>query len=567
MSLDFARKTKLSTAIPIMLLAGIMPVVGTCRPCLAKQTQQQQKPTPISEKPTLDLVEKLSQQPELLCTQYLQYILGRPAKRHFVDQTTTVFHWVTAEGGIGTQDCELWETRDANHRLTRSIFKVNLPHSQTSITDIEKKLSGDANTLSTRYPMPPGYPSNVPPGFSPGAANTSYPGSAAPSATAPGAPGSPLASNAASGFGAPGVSGMPLASGVNGPSSAAGISGIAGFPNSPSDSPSSAPSASPSGGPWPTAIGASNGSPTASMPPYSGQPVGNLGSIVNQFPQKIVPRMAAKHLFDQQCRPSLQFSFVPYTNVFYTQAPNTFHVHHCEVVYNGPPLPPPSQNDIALVAQEMRLRALTHHAKDSHNLAVPMLTDHLIDNPGDAEAHYALGLSYQKSSNLNAAISEYQLALRYSNGDQNVSSKATASLQQLQVLPSPNDQLQYHTLRFKQDGQGLTEGDVIATQDRQTFLANGKPPFYSTNAPPLSSAANGTGYGAQATGGVSYGNPSLAYRPASMPPSAPVSTLPPVNQQQPTSFYDRMTYGNNLFPATAPNLPGSSYNPDLEPGF
>lgn len=253
--------------------------------------------------------------------------------------------------------------------------------------------------------------------------------------------------------------------------------------------------------------------------------------------------MAAKHLFDQQCRPSLQFSFVPYTNVFYTQAPNTFHVHHAEVVYNGPPLPPPSQNDVALVAQEMRLRALTHHAKDSHNLAVPMLSDHLIDNPGDAEAHYALGLSYQKSSNLNAAISEYQLALRYSNGDQNVANKALQSLQQLQVLPSPNDQIQYHTLRFKQDGQGLTEGDVIASQDRQSLLASSKPAFYSTNTPPIATRIGGNEYSPSNSGSGPY------------------------NGVRPASFYDRMTYGNNLFPAMAPNLPGSSYNPNLEPGF
>ncbi|HEY9756218.1 MAG TPA: hypothetical protein V6C97_13715 [Oculatellaceae cyanobacterium] len=526
MSRHFARKTQLTTALSILLLASITPAAQTCQPCMAKQPKQS-KPAPVSEKPTLDLVEKLSQQPELLCTQYLQYILGRPAKRHLIDQTTTVYHWVANEGGIGTQDCELWETRDANHRLTRSIFKVNLPHSQTSITDIEKRLTGDADTLSTKYPMPPNYASSdagnsASPASSAGPANSSNP--------------SYLSTNV--------PNGAPAGAPSNVPSSIlGGTASSAATPIATPTAPPSVPNISGMTGAGIPPMTLQSATPGGSTAPTSPAMTGNLGSIANQFPQKIVPRMAAKHLFDQQCRPSLQFSFVPYTNVFYTQAPNTFHVHHAEVVYNGPPLPPPSQNDVAIVAQEMRLRALTHHAKDSHNLAVPMLSDHLIDNPGDAEAHYALGLSYQKSSNLNAAISEYQLALRYSNGDQNVANKALQSLQQLQVLPSPNDQIQYHTLRFKQDGQGLMEGDVIASQDRQSLLASGKPAFYSTNTPPIATSTSGTGYSAANPGNGPY------------------------NGVRPTSFYDRMTYGNNLFPAMAPNLPGSSYNPSLEPGF
>ena len=251
------------------------------------------------------------------------------------------------------------------------------------------------------------------------------------------------------------------------------------------------------------------------------------------------------------------------------QAPNTFHVHHAEIVYAGPPLPPPNQADIADVANGMRTRALAHHAKDSHNLAIPMLSDHLIDNPADAEAHYALGLSYQKSSNLNAAIGEYQLALRYSNGDETVTNKAVQSLQQLHVLPSPDDKFDYHTLRFKQNGQGLTEGDVIATQDRQSLVAN-RTPIYTTNAPMY--AAPAPSYANYQGSAPRYGNSAPAYASAApYPQSGPrgVSYTPynaPYNApgvspaNQPRSFYDSMNYGNNLFPATATN-------PNLEPGF
>jgi tetratricopeptide (TPR) repeat protein len=119
----------------------------------------------------------------------------------------------------------------------------------------------------------------------------------------------------------------------------------------------------------------------------------------------------------------------------------------------------------------MRTRALAHHSKDLHDLAVPMLNDHLSDNPADAEAHYYLGLSYQKMGNLNNAIREYQTALRYSWDNPDIAQKAAQSLQELHVLPSPDDKFAFHELKFKANGQGLVEGDVNSTVDRETMLA------------------------------------------------------------------------------------------------
>jgi hypothetical protein len=268
----------------------------------------------------------------------------------------------------------------------------------------------------------------------------------------------------------------------------------------------------------------------------------------------------------------------------------------------------------------MRTRAFAHNAADKHNLSVPMLNDHLTANPSDAEAHYALGVSYQKASQLNDAIAEYQLALRYSNGNSVVANNAVQSLQQLHVLQSPDDRIDFHTLKFKQNGQGLTEGDVIATQDRQSLLGNrspygispinsvynpgmsGSPGYgmngaastasYQPNAPvmaapsfsnnsqlvglkappagslnaPTSPAASGlrppissTSSGS-ASQGVRY-TPynSTTYTPGNSGASTAASAANSFSGGQP-SFYDSMQYGSNLFPATAPSL-------NLEPGF
>ena len=179
-----------------------------------------------------------------------------------------------------------------------------------------------------------------------------------------------------------------------------------------------------------------------------------------------------------------------YQGLLHTAA-NTFHVHRAQIDYAGPPLPPPSQQDIAEVATGMRTRALAHQANDKNHLAVPLLNDHLMENPSDAQAHFALGRSYQKSSHLNEAIAEYQLALRYSNGDNVVANNAVQSLQLLHVMPSPDDRMDFHTLKFKQNGQGLTEGDVIASQDRQSLLAN-QAPVYNSN-PSATNGAYGSG--------------------------------------------------------------------------
>jgi tetratricopeptide (TPR) repeat protein len=535
---DFKRDVPLKSALSLLVLTNM--VFTTIQPCVARQHPQR---VVISEKPSLDLIEKLGHQPELITPEYLYYVLGRPAKRNVADGSNTTYHWLTNEGGIGTQDCELTQTLDANKRIVRASFKMNLPRSTVTLVDIEKKISDDRNAAAA----------------------------------------------AQSGQG-PGQWQAPTQSGQPGGSSATGSQ----FPGA-----NSSQFPAPTNSQFPAATANNQSGNSSALPPEIG-----------------------RKLFDQECRPSLQYSFVPHTTVLYTQAANTFHVHRAQIDYVGPPLPPPSQQDLAEVATGMRTRAFAHNAADKHGLAVPMLNDHLTANPSDAEAHYALGVSYQKASQLNDAIAEYQLALRYSNGNSVVANNAVQSLQQLHVLQSPDDRIDFHTLKFKQNGQGLTEGDVIATQDRQSLLGNRSP--YGTS--PINSVYNpgmsgSPGYGmngaasttspasyqpnAPAIAAPSFSNNSqlvgLKAPPAGSlnAPTSPTATglRPPISSTssgsasqrvrytpynsttntpgnsgastqasaansfsgQP-SFYDSMQYGSNLFPATAPSL-------NLEPGF
>jgi hypothetical protein len=475
---DFRRNLPLKSALSLLVLTNI--VSTSVQPCSAYKRQHPVRVI-ISEKPTLDLIEKLGHQPELITPEYLQYVLGRPAKRNVADGSNTTYHWVTNAGGIGTEDCELTQTLDPNKRIIKSFFKINIPRSTVTLVDIEKKINDDrANNAN-------------------------------------------------------GSAGLGTGTGVG--------TGLA----------ATAP-----------------GQTSSSMPPSATATTGPSGqSYIPNGPSSAIPPELGRKLYDQQCRPSLQYKFVPYTTVLYTQSQNTFHVHLAQITYVGPPLPPPSQQDIAAVATDMRNRALAQNAADKHHLAVPMLNDHLVGNPSDAEAHYALGVSYQKASQLNDAIAEYQLALRYSNGDSVVANNAIQSLQNLHVLQSPNDRIDFHTLKFKQDGQGLTEGDVIATQDRQSLIANQAP--YPTNTPPINSV-----YNPGLSGSPGYGLNNAS--PAGLPPYVPAGSMSsfPTNasygsgnysyygRSNPTNTYtSNGSYPSNSYPTGS--YPSNSYNPNSYP--
>lgn len=110
----------------------------------ARSNNQPPPPPKVDEKPAFELAEKLGHQPELLTPEYLKYLLGHPAKREYSAVNMT-YHWQTNRGGIGTQYCTLTERRDANHQLVQAILQIDMPESDKTLVDVQKRIEGENN--------------------------------------------------------------------------------------------------------------------------------------------------------------------------------------------------------------------------------------------------------------------------------------------------------------------------------------------------------------------------------------------------------------------------------------
>jgi len=214
-----------------------------------------------------------------------------------------------------------------------------------------------------------------------------------------------------------------------------------------------------------------------------------IGSVMNiELPDSDVTldqveqreHTTGKKFYDNNCFPALRFSFQPNTSLTYTQKQNTFQVHHIEVAYSGPPLPQPSPQQLLDISNDRRMKALAALSNGQTLQSAPLLEQHLAENPHDAEAHYALGIAYQNSSHINEAIAQYKLGLVNAGNDADISNKCIQRLQALQVIPDPNQQVDFHHLALKNHGQGLSEGDVQSSTTQGSLITHNQP---MSNAP------------------------------------------------------------------------------------
>ncbi len=222
---------------------------------------------------------------------------------------------------------------------------------------------------------------------------------------------------------------------------------------------------------------------------------------------------AGKKFYDKNCRPALQYAIGPNTTVTFVQEQNKFYVHHVQVRYAGPPLPPPSAADMQAAQNDRRTLALSQNGNGKQDASVSLLWQHLSQDPNDAEARYALAQAYQKSGNLNQAIVQYQTALACAGDNAAVSQKCIEGLQQLHVIATPGEQLDFHNLKLKPHGQGFSQGDVTETDQRQDLVAGQGHPGqaagdFNANAWPAST-------------GIDYGHPAAN-------PLAPAQVAPPL---------------------------------------
>jgi hypothetical protein len=286
-------------------------------------------------------------------------------------------------------------------------------------------------------------------------------------------------------------------------------------------------------------------SPTAGLPPTAGglPPAAGLVPGQDWASWGQGGQRLCKQFYDQNCHPALQFSFILNTTVTYKQEQNRFYVNEVEVSYSGPPLPPPLPEHMQANVDDRRAKALAHSAKGSHQLAMPLLKEHLKEQPNDAEAHYALAVPFQKQSHINEAILEYHAAMNCAGNNTDITQKCTTGLQELHVLPTTDERMAFHDLKLKAHGQGFREGDEQSSTTRNNLIAsqssaaagainpiNPPPVWTPANSPVTPPASIRSSYAPP--NGASYGAPNgSTYVPPSgssfAPPATPYAASPP----------------------------------------
>lgn len=162
-----------------------------------------------------------------------------------------------------------------------------------------------------------------------------------------------------------------------------------------------------------------------------------------------------KRVFDRQSYPTDVYQTGPYTHVAFTQPHDTFRVERVQICYDGPPLPPPPQEEILMAYNAGRTKALQMASKGDIRQAIPWLEKDVRLNPYDANAHAQLAAAYRSNLMINEAISEYATALKLA-GDENTANSCRNALVEMKVLapppPQTKQQMQNPRNYFAQSG-------------------------------------------------------------------------------------------------------------------
>jgi hypothetical protein len=118
-----------------------------------------------------------------------------------------------------------------------------------------------------------------------------------------------------------------------------------------------------------------------------------------------------RQYFDNNAQPVECYQLAPNALLTFTEPANCFDVTQMAVVYNGPPLPPPTAQDYA-VANQYRLNVARQHLASGNTVrCAELLNEHIQDNPLDAGAHLILAKTMKHYGDINGAIDEYKNAL------------------------------------------------------------------------------------------------------------------------------------------------------------
>lgn len=170
-----------------------------------------------------------------------------------------------------------------------------------------------------------------------------------------------------------------------------------------------------------------------------------------------------KRVFDRQAYPVDVYQTGPYTRIACTQPHNSFRVEKIQVLYDGPPLSPPSKQEILNAYNAGKEKALAlADANDDPRVAIPWLEREVRYHPQDANLHLQLAQAYRSNLMLPEAINEYGTAARLAGNDRNVVSACRTALIEMKVFPPPGKEPAAATQRNGQQrgGRGyLVQGE------------------------------------------------------------------------------------------------------------
>lgn len=142
-----------------------------------------------------------------------------------------------------------------------------------------------------------------------------------------------------------------------------------------------------------------------------------------------------KTVYDQQSHPNQIYSISPTTSLIFVQPRNSFRVSSIKIAYAGPPLGPPSQEDMELAYNYRRTQAIGAGQNGDWHKAIPWLRADVAKEPNNPDAHIKLAFAYRQHMMLNESIKEYIEVLKLSGDRPELSSAAIAALTELRVWP------------------------------------------------------------------------------------------------------------------------------------
>lgn len=162
----------------------------------------------------------------------------------------------------------------------------------------------------------------------------------------------------------------------------------------------------------------------------------------------------SQKFFDTNGHATQLLSFAPHSSISFSVPPDCDYVRTVKIIYNGPPLTSPSNDDMQEADDRSLDNAYRHIYSADYDGAMQPLVSRLRKHPEDGEAHYLLAETYWHRNRLNEAINEYDLALANSGDNRDLQTACVAGLYKLRALPNQDDVANIPSAEFRMVDNG-----------------------------------------------------------------------------------------------------------------